>query len=421
MNASPLITKEKHNLFQKATLIAICVYALSLYVGYVNSTLLRLQGLSLYAMVGLLLFAVLQKGYVRINSYLIWYGAFIVAAIISCLYSADRSNSFSALYGLVIVWIFAFALNTVVAERKHIEVFFVALIIGSAVLTVYLMATGQFESFDDTGSRFGEALTGNANIFASIYMIAAAVTAYFLFKQKSLRAKLPFIAALALQLYALTMSGGRKYFLFPFILLYVIAIQRKDRRQRTHFIRVSIISVLFAVMVYQLLMNNEFFYTSIGYRFEDLIEYTIGQSSEVEGGTIIREQMIAKGLELWRESPVFGHGLDAFASIGGFGVYAHNNYVEMLCNHGIFGFVFYYGFYLYMLYKLLKRKENDIMRQFLIGFILCLFVYDFGAISYDTLVTQFFLIFASVYMSFRSTGSVSEAVISNESEEAQNA
>ena len=421
MNASPFITKEKHNLFQKATLIAVCVYALSLYVGYVNSTLLRLQGLSLYAMVGLLFFAVLQKGRMRINSYLIWYGAFIAAAIFSCLYSADRSNSFSALYGLVIVWVFAFALNNVVSERKHIEGFFVALIVGSAVLTVYLIATGQFESFDDTGSRFGEALTGNANIFASIYMIAASVTAYFLFKQKSLRAKLPFIAALALQLYALTMSGGRKYFLFPFILLYVIAIQRKDRRQRTHFIRVSIIAVAVAVAVYQLLMNNEFFYSSIGYRFEDLIEYTIDQSSEVEGGTIIREQMVAKGLELWRESPVFGHGLDAFASIGGFGVYAHNNYVEMLCNHGVFGFVFYYGFYLYMLYKLLKRKENDIMRQFLIGFILCLFVYDFGAISYDTLVTQFFLIFASVYLTFRGDTPAAEAEIYNESEEAANA
>ena len=414
MNGSPIVFKEKYTLFQRATLIAICVYALSLYVGYVNSTLMRVQGLSLYAMVGLLFFAVLQKGCLRFNSYHVWYGAFILAAVFSCLYSVDRAKSLSSLYGLVIVWIFAFALNTVIAKREHIEWFFIALIFGSVVLTLYLIATGSFKNIEDTGSRFGEELTGNANIFASIYMIAAAVSAYFLFKLKGVRARIPFVIALIIQLYALTVSGGRKYFLFPFILLYVIALQRKDKKQRTHFIRVSIIAALVTFAVYQLLMNNQFLYTAIGYRFEDLIEYTIGQSSEVEGGTIIREKMIEKALSLWRESPIFGHGLNAFTVIGGFGVYAHNNYVELLCNHGVFGFLLYYGFYLYILMKLMKRKENDVMRQFLIGFILCLFVYDFGAISYNTLVTQFFLIFASVYLKF---GAVSENTAALRSQE----
>lgn len=432
MNGLPIISKEKHTLFQKATLVTVCVYALSLYVGYVNSSLTRLQGLSLYAMVGLLFFVVLQTGYLRLNSYHIWYGIFMLASLVSCIYSVDRGKSFSSMYGLAIVFVFAVAVNAVITRRVHIEVFFLALIVGSAILTVYLMATGQFKNIEDTGSRFGEALTGNANVFASIYMIAASVTAYFLFKYKGhFWIRLPFLAALILQLYALTVSGGRKYFLFPFILLYVIAIQRKDKRQRSHFIRVSVVAAIATIVIYQLLMNNEFLYTGIGYRFEDLIQYTLGQSSEVEGGTIIREKMVENGLALWRESPIFGHGLNAFSVIGGFGVYSHNNYVEMLCNHGVVGFVIYYGFYFYILFKLLKRRENDIMRQFFIGFILCLFIYDFGAISYNTLVTQFFLIFASVYMKLGRETPVSESVISNsaisnnaisnESEEAQNA
>ncbi len=408
MNGSPIISKEKQNLFQQATMIVICMYAITLYVGYINSGLLRLQGLMLYAMVGLLFFAVLQKGCVNLNSYHIWYGIFILGAVFSCLYSADRSNSASALYGLVIVWIFAFALNTVVMKKKHIEWFFISLVFGSVVLTVYLIATGQFKNIEDTGSRFGEELTGNANVFASIYMIAASVNAYFLFKFKGLRAKLPFIASLIIQLYALTVSGGRKYFLFPFILLYIIALQHKDKRQRTHFIRVSIIAAIVTVIAYQLLMNNQFLYTAIGYRFEDLIRYTVGLSTEVEGGTIIREKMVEKGLALWRESPIFGHGLDAFSKLGGFGVYSHNNYVELLCNHGIIGFVWYYGFYLYVAVKLFKMKNNDSMRHFLIGFIISLLVYETGAIAYDTLVTQAFLMFAVIYMRLRSDGGADE-------------
>ena len=31
------------------------------------------------------------------------------------------------------------------------------------------------------------------------------------------------------------------------------------------------------------------------------------------------------------------------------------------------------------------------------GFIICLFVYDLGAIAYNTLVTQMFLVFAIIY------------------------
>ena len=59
MNGSPIISNEKQNLFQRATLTVICMYAVTLYVGYIHSGLLRLQGLTLYAMVGLMLFAVL--------------------------------------------------------------------------------------------------------------------------------------------------------------------------------------------------------------------------------------------------------------------------------------------------------------------------------------------------------------------------
>ena len=138
--------KRKVVFFQKLTLVAICIYALSMYVGYISAALLTVQSLSLYAIAGFMLVAILQCGSIRFNQYQIWYGVFILASLISCLYSADRTRSVSSVYGLVVVWIFAMALNTVITGRVHIEMIFASLVVGSALLTVSLIVTGQFKA-----------------------------------------------------------------------------------------------------------------------------------------------------------------------------------------------------------------------------------------------------------------------------------
>lgn len=402
MNSINTVPSEKQSFFQKATLFVICVYAVSLYVGYISSALLSLQGLTLYAMVGLFALVVIQKGSLRLNAYFIWYGLFMALALFSCIYAPNRGVAFSEIYSLLIVLVFALTITMVVTKREHIEYILIALLIGSSILTVYLAVTGGFENYSDAGSRFGGELTGNANIFASVYMIAAAASVYFLFKLKNKRFKLAVLASFVMQLYALVVSGGRKYFIFPFILIYLMALQKRDKKSRSHVIRVTLIFALLLFIIYRLIMDVDFLYENIGYRFEDLINYASGQYSDVEGGTIIREKMTEKGLELWAAAPFMGHGADMFSVLGGFGVYSHNNFVEMLCNHGIIGFIWYYGFYLYVVIKLLKMKNNDTMRHFLIGFVVSLLVYETGAIAYDTLVTQMFLIFSVVYMRLRS-------------------
>ena len=397
MNGSPINFNGKQSLVQKATLIAICIYAVTLYVGYINSGLLRLQGLMLYAMVGLLALVILQSGKLFINNYLVWYGIFIVASLLACLFASDRSKSLSSIYALVVVWIFALALNAVITDKKQVELFLLALTVGSVLLTVYLLVTGKFDAYDDTSSRFGEGLTGNANVFAAIYMIASSATVYLILKTERFWGKMAFIAAFLLQVYSITLSGGRKYFIFPFVLMYFMALQKRDRKQRIHVIRVTVVAVILFILAYNMLLKVEFLYENIGYRFEDMLEYFLGISEDVESGTIIRERMIARGIELWLQSPIFGHGPNMFATLGGFGVYSHNNYVEMLCNHGIVGFLWYYGFYVYLLVKLIRRKGNGLMKHFFIGIIACILVYEYGAISYNTIIIQVFLMFGIIF------------------------
>jgi len=389
--------RPSRSILQSFALILVCIYACTLYIGYINGTFLSLQSLCLYGTVGMTVVIVIHKGYFKLNQYLLWFMGFIALSIISCLYAENMSKAFSGAYSLVIVWIFCFALTMIIETKRQIEYFLIALVIGSVILTGYLQFSGMFETMSDTANRFGEELTGNANVFAAVYMIAAAASVYFILGDQKKIYKILAIVAFAVQLYALSMSGGRKYFLFPFILMYIMSLQKKTKEQRTHMVRNTLIAVVILIVVYYLLMNVEFLYETIGYRFEDLFNYTTGESDEAEVGTLIREAMIERGWELWLESPVLGHGLNMFSEISGFGVYSHNNFIEILCNHGLVGFAWYYGFYIYAIVKLWKNKRVDNMKRFLIAFVICLFVYEYGAISYNTLITQVFLVFAMLY------------------------
>jgi hypothetical protein len=53
-----------------------------------------------------------------------------------------------------------------------------------------------------------------------------------------------------------------------------------------------------------------------------------------EGSVFERALMIELGLDLWRQRPLVGYGMDSFRFIGGFGTYSHNNFVDLLVGGG---------------------------------------------------------------------------------------
>src|SRR5690606_22930214 len=61
-----------------------------------------------------------------------------------------------------------------------------------------------------------------------------------------------------------------------------------------------------------------------------------------EGSINERASMAMDGIRLWMEKPIVGWGTNQFRFISGYDKYAHNNYVELLSNNGIIGFVIYY-------------------------------------------------------------------------------
>lgn len=81
----------------------------------------------------------------------------------------------------------------------------------------------------------------------------------------------------------------------------------------------------------------------------------------------IRLEMLQIGYDLWKESPIWGNGNEAFRVLGGLdGYYSHNNYIELLCNYGALGLLLFYIPMLIVLWKAISGffvHQHDNLRK----------------------------------------------------------
>ena len=109
------------------------------------------------------------------------------------------------------------------------------------------------------------------------------------------------------------------------------------------------------------------------------LEVGKGGVSEVE-----RASFISEGIHYWLQSPICGNGLGS--SVYYMGMYAHNNFVEILMSLGILGFIVFYSPIIsaiknYLMYKKRTRSEDELT---VLGFALLItsFVCGIAAIYY---------------------------------------
>ena len=151
-------------------------------------------------------------------------------------------------------------------------------------------------------------------------------------------------------------------------------------------------------------MKVPMFYDVIGSRMESYLIFLGGDTSHADGSSRIRSQMIEIGLQKWQESPLWGYGFDSFKyfneSVTGHFYYSHNNFVEMLYNLGIIGFIAYYSYYIKLLFASYNEKNRISLsaRAFSVAMVISMMVYEYGAINYTTTSTMIMFFFASTML-----------------------
>lgn len=374
----------------------LLAYVFVTTVKYIEGVPVVLNSLTLYGFVLLGVAAIVLNLKVRLNAHSTMMVAFFVICLVSCLYSKAMGVSMATTIDLFKLVLFAVVFANVVDSQKRIEGVFFAASLATVILFIYLAANDML----DTDQRLGNELTGNANTFASVFMVGAFGSVYLLFcrEHRFRLEKLLYIAAFLVQEYAIALSGGRKFFVLPVILLSGVLMMKTNRQGRRHIIRNALIAAGIIAVAFWAIFEVEELYDTIGHRMEGLLN-VFTEEGEVDASTISRERLIDEGIRLWLESPLIGHGINAFLEINNYTyMYAHNNYVELLSDLGLLGCVAYYLFYAVMLHKLLGLKSADGKKWFWLFALLCMLAFDYGAVSYNLYPTQWMLMLSAVYL-----------------------
>ena len=144
------------------------------------------------------------------------------------------------------------------------------------------------------------------------------------------------MACIAVIVYALMLSAGRKYFIVPFIFLYVLLLMNQQSGFALNALKYTLLMGVLIFVLYSVIMRTPILYNAIGIRMEQLINSVVGKGP-VDTSSIVRSQMRSAAIKGWMKRPIFGYGFNTFQYLrspellnGASHGYSHCNYTELL-------------------------------------------------------------------------------------------
>lgn len=362
------------------------------------------NSIMLYAFLAYSALAILCSGKIKTSPVISWEIVCLIFAFFAMLYSPSFSVLGGTYYALIVNFVIIFILTQMPWTEKRFDMVMKTFVASAAGLIVLLALTGNLEDSSETG-RLGQELTGNANILAMMLMVGAFYAFWILLSSNSGKSvKIFAIISLIIIYIGMFLSGGRKYIIVPIIFMYFLLINKSSTSSRKHIIKNTVIIAGILMLLYWLITNVPEFYNIIGRRFEGFFAL-FNESEQADDSTLLRKEMIEAGWKKWQESPLWGFGFDSFkyynaAEVTGHMYYSHNNFIELLYNQGLIGFIAYYAFYAYLFIKALKIKKNSNRKGFALGVVFSLLLFEYFGIAYSVTPIQLMLFFAFYSLNF---------------------
>lgn len=329
----------------------------------------------------------IRKSINILTNYVLWSIFFFLICLISCIYAKDQSIAFKQTFNVLKILLIAnsiiFFVNN---DQKKLDFILFSIIISAIYLSVLLIANTNISQWGTT--RIGDSISLNSNDLGLNMAIATIIALYFGKKSKLIRY---FFLTLIFSIITF-MSGSRKAFfliIFGFFLLSTLTLKRKER------LVIALPLILLTIYIsWNIIMNIPEFYNVLGIRIKGMTNFFSGQGN-VDDSTLVRIQMIDRGIELFKKKPILGYGIANYSVVSPFSTYSHNNYVELLVGVGIIGTIVYYSIYIYIIFNLLRFKKKDKSLSLFFALVLGIVVMEYGLVSYYIEIYQ--IIIASAF------------------------
>lgn len=366
-------------------LILFLMYIFFSYTGDSQVIPSVLTTVCLYGFILFTAFTIVSKKKIRFNLQNRWWLLFTGFCVVAFLMAGMKTSQ--ALMKIVIILALSVGMSYVIESWKDVLLLVRMYVVAAAVLIVLLLATGQLF----VSGRLGSALIGNANSFANALLFPAVLSIWLLIFDKGPVKRYIYLASLLFTVLAIGLSGGRKIILIVGACAVLLYLMNGRGNMGKTLRNIIIVAVLLGAAIYAML-SIPVLYNSIGVRFFDPSERVL-QSDQT------RWIYVQMGLGQWLQRPFLGHGLDTFKyynqQVTGAFHYAHNNYVEMLYDFGLVGFILYYAFPLKCLRRLWRMPSSmNAWRALGLSLVAAVFLFDLGGISYYTNTNQIMLLMA---------------------------
>lgn len=335
--------------FQKISVIALCLYIMTLFVFVHDSRYVFIsEGLFLVFGTATLLHVMKIKR-IKMSIFYINAGLLLLLSVSSILWANEQSLAMSSVKTIFQLFLLLILVFLSVDSKEDIAMCMKSFFIGGVLMSAYsFLYYGSDEIMDalKSGYRLGGDIN-QENIFGYLSALTVVFGIYYALSLRQIRyvllSILPFIFVIG--------SGSRRsilILLFGILALFLISgITGRSRLM-------VILKLLLAIWLIDFILE-QVIYLDVFSRLEPLVKW-YGFSGKESNSLNTRYRMIVFGLELFKEHPLVGVGVNQYRSWfnEAYGNYrpAHNGYIQTLADLGLVGFFLYYGMFSYMWIKL---------------------------------------------------------------------
>lgn len=318
---------------------------------------------------------------------------FIIWALFSCLWSVNVETSFSYTITLCLRLMLSLSIILYVDSKDKLYKLLKMIVFATFVLCIRIIFVvpisaygeariGNYLSFDERSSYGNTGLTYVLGVTSVILLCSDRV----IIKNQVLK----YFLAILFSVFSL-LSGSKKQIIFLIVAILILAF--KQSKNTIKVIRNCLIAVIcIAVMLY-IIFSNELLYNSIGSRLESMLAYFFGEQENADLSTINRALYARYAWQVFLENPFFGIGLDGFQYVNPITqCWAECNFVELLADLGIVGFVLYYIPHLMILKGIINRfSKRNSLDYILLSMLVVIIVIDISMVSYRSVPLQIWL------------------------------
>lgn len=328
------------------------------------------------------------------DTYVKWMLFFAAFAGLSFFWALSISNAAYRYQTLILNFICIYCLLVYVKNRAN-RLYFIlkTMLFAPIFLEVRVAMSYGLLAFADTRGVDGIMSPNAIGMYAGIAVVLGGY--FFLMEKKN---RIIYLLYISLNATIVVLSASRKAILFMLIPLLSYYIFRQKNSLKL--LRNLLLAVMLTGLIYYGIMNIPFVYDMVGYRIETMI-YGLMGTGETDGSTSMRLKMIEWGLEWFKTKPWIGYGINNYmnllgmmnTSYGTTGVYAHNNFIELLVDLGLIGTVIYYFIYLKILAKAIRvRKALAPLQLLMVSILVSIMVNEFGMVTYCEIYIQVMLV-----------------------------